>query len=57
MRARAVAARAAEAGIRVQALDGFAIDTPAPNAIALGLGQIAAARIDAAVARLCRLQR
>ncbi|HZP87746.1 MAG TPA: PLP-dependent aminotransferase family protein [Burkholderiales bacterium] len=50
--AAALAQRAAEAGVRVQALDPFAIAHPVPNAVAFGFGVIPAERIEAAVARL-----
>jgi GntR family transcriptional regulator / MocR family aminotransferase len=55
VRARALAARADGAGIRVHSVDRFAISKPAPNAIALGFGMIPVDRIGVAGARLCDL--
>jgi len=50
--AEAVAVRAARLGVAVETLESFAIARPAPSGLVLGFGQIGAAEIVPAIARL-----
>lgn len=52
VRARAVVAEAAAHGVHVQAVQLYACATPAPNALAFGLGMIDTDRIDAGIRAL-----
>jgi GntR family transcriptional regulator/MocR family aminotransferase len=57
LRADALAARAADSGIRIQSLDRYATRKPVPNGLAFGFGMIGADRIDEAIRRLARAVR
>lgn len=53
--AGAVAARAAQQRIQLEALDGYALDRPGPNGLAFGYGRVEEGGIEEAVRRIARL--
>jgi GntR family transcriptional regulator / MocR family aminotransferase len=57
VKAKAVAAKAADDGISLLALDHFAVRRPAPNGLAFGYGLIRTEQIDEAIRRLARAMR
>jgi len=54
VRAEAIVARAAERGVRVQDLQGYAVTKGAPKGLAFGLGMIPADRIEDGIRRLAK---
>jgi len=54
LKAKALAANAADHGVSLLSLDYFATQRPAPNGLALGYGMIQTEHIDEAIRRIAR---